>query len=788
MRKEPLTPVRAEELALLRRTLLLARESPQVTRITGEAWSGKTHLMRRLSQSARQEGWTVAFGSVPRPGPARPFEVLVDALDEHLGHAGASLTTALGTAHTRCLAAYFPSLATSPGAPPAAPAPPDAYGAVRALRALIEILAGDGGLLLALDDVHRASPETLDFLTHLVHHPPRAPVLTVFAHRTGATARHLSAVSHDSSRVRHIALAPLADDRARTLLPAGLDPVTEAQALRDGAGVPGLLRALAHDPATGPRAVPELSLGVPPLLQHGPVELHSLSSLGWRTACAAAVVGSPFTPGQVAATAPLPEEEVRRGLDELHAEGLVAPDGSALRFRFTRPVLRALLYHASGAGWRGAARHRAVLALRSDRSPAARFALAAHLEDTDPLSAADVRELNLAAREGLFRQPARSVRALRRVTAYPQAPLESHLLLQKALVVAGEPEEALRGYAGLWPRVHVLWAPDGRHDALLWQVRALRLLGRGARAGALLDSAGSGSGSGPAAGSGAARAQGGELLGERAALALEAGLRNDPETGPATGSATGPATGSATGGSGWDRALEAARGALREAGPPQDPGHAHALARLAAVQAAAGDLPGAARSARGAALLLDSLDDDGCAPVLEALRWLGSAESALGDPAALRHAERGVRLALHHGQAFLLGQLATGLARARLAAGDRAGAAAAAALAAEAARRGGAPVPAREPEAAPEPDMAGIRQRVSGYQLADQVEGRLAELSRRELEIADLVADGNTNQRIAAHLDISVKTVETYMSRIFKKLGVNSRSQVARTIGRNDGH
>ncbi|MBT2446415.1 AAA family ATPase [Streptomyces sp. ISL-43] len=778
MYKEPLTPVRAEELALLRRTLLLARESPQFTRVTGEAWSGKTCLMRRLSKSAQREGWTVAFGSVPRPGPSRPFEVLVDALDEHLGRADGSLFAALGTTHTRALAAYFPSLATAPGVPCTALAPPDAYGAVRALRALIEILAGDGGLLLALDDVHRASPETLDFLTHLVHHPPRAPVLTVFAHRTGATARHLSAVSYDSSRVRHLPLAPLPEDQARTLLPAGLDPVTEAQALRDGAGVPGLLRALAHEPGAGLRAVPELSLGAPPVLQHGPVELHSLSALGWHTACAAAVLGSPFTPGQAAATAQLSEEEVRRGLDELHAEGLVVPDGSALRFRFTRPAVRALLYHASGAGWRGAARQRAVLALRADRSPAARLALAAHLEDTDPLSAADVRELTLAARDGLFRQPARSVRALRRVTAYPQASLESHLLLYKALVVAGEPEEALRGYAGLWPRVHALWAPDGRYEALLWRVRALRLLGRGEQARVLLDADGS------------SPAQGGELLGEWAALALE----SVPEPGSgsgASGSGSG-ASGSGSGASGWEAALEAAHGALAAAGPPQDPGHAHALARLAAVQSAAGDLAGAAHSARGAAPLLDSLDDDGCAAVLEALRWLVCAECALGDPAALRHAERGVRLALRHGQGLLLGQLASGLARARLAAGDRAGAGAPAALAAEAFRRIGAPVPMPVPTPlpapAPTPDVSGINRRVAGYQPAGNVEGLLSELSSRELEIASLVGDGSTNQNIATRLDISVKTVETYMSRIFKKLGVNSRSQVARAIGRNDGH
>jgi DNA-binding CsgD family transcriptional regulator/tetratricopeptide (TPR) repeat protein len=57
-------------------------------------------------------------------------------------------------------------------------------------------------------------------------------------------------------------------------------------------------------------------------------------------------------------------------------------------------------------------------------------------------------------------------------------------------------------------------------------------------------------------------------------------------------------------------------------------------------------------------------------------------------------------------------------------------------------------------------------------------------LSGREREIADLVADGQTNREIAASLYLSEKTVETHMSRIFTKLGVSKRTQVAREIER----
>ncbi|MEV6537296.1 LuxR C-terminal-related transcriptional regulator, partial [Streptomyces sp. NPDC051639] len=61
---------------------------------------------------------------------------------------------------------------------------------------------------------------------------------------------------------------------------------------------------------------------------------------------------------------------------------------------------------------------------------------------------------------------------------------------------------------------------------------------------------------------------------------------------------------------------------------------------------------------------------------------------------------------------------------------------------------------------------------------------RLARLSSREQEISVLVSDGYTNQQIARALKLSHKTVETHLGRIFKKLDVGSRAQVATSIGR----
>ncbi len=60
------------------------------------------------------------------------------------------------------------------------------------------------------------------------------------------------------------------------------------------------------------------------------------------------------------------------------------------------------------------------------------------------------------------------------------------------------------------------------------------------------------------------------------------------------------------------------------------------------------------------------------------------------------------------------------------------------------------------------------------------------QLSRRELEIARLVADGLTNREIATRLFISERTVDGHLEHVREKLGVNTRAQVAAWVVRQD--
>ncbi|MEU6268012.1 response regulator transcription factor [Saccharopolyspora shandongensis] len=58
-------------------------------------------------------------------------------------------------------------------------------------------------------------------------------------------------------------------------------------------------------------------------------------------------------------------------------------------------------------------------------------------------------------------------------------------------------------------------------------------------------------------------------------------------------------------------------------------------------------------------------------------------------------------------------------------------------------------------------------------------------LTRREQQIAELVAQGFTNKKIAATLAISQRTVDAHVEHIMVKLGFTSRAQIAAWITEN---
>ncbi|MEU6540503.1 LuxR family transcriptional regulator [Streptomyces sp. NPDC047000] len=812
---------RASGPALLTEELEHTHTSAGLVLLSGEPWTGKTRLTLELARAARRRSWTVACGRAARNSTARPFHAVVDALDDQLARLAATRPAALarlGAARLNALARVFPAL----GGPLDGPGDLDVHAVVRALGTLLEHLAGETygrGLLLVLDDAHRAGPETAELADHLLRHPPRAPLLTVLAFRGGGpAARRLAALAHPEGAARHIVLRPLPRHEAAALLPAGLSPLRRALVLRDAAGVPGLLRVLsdgaeAEDGAavegTDGMAAPDGTYGAygaygtdgaddagvphgprpphPPYAPYSSLELTCgpcplplsatapdlgpLSPPARAAALAAAAVGDPFTPEAVAAVTGLGLGEALCAVDELCAEGIAGPDGVSGLFRFRRPVLRSLLHRAAGETYRRAARDLArARPTGGDRADAE---VAALLEAAVPPTAREAERLAAWAREAVFTQPARAAWAAARAAQHPDPPPGVRLLHCQALVLCGRPAEALTEYARLWPRTGADGPPEGAPpgtaetpagtppraaagpetgtaeqwaEAAVWRARALRLLGARAQARRVLRAV--------LAQDGVTGAAGAAVRAELATLLLESGRPM------------------------WRAALSAARRAVRSVPEGDVAAYGRALALLTAAHAAAGAEGTARELAAETAPLLSGLGRAEAAVVVEA--WLRLGESAVdtGDPREARRCfQHGLDLALLYGQGNALAPFALALARLGMNSGHRTPVCHARLAAAEFDRLTAF-------EAADEArDLIETLENPPGTNSAGS--GPVP-LSAREKEIASLIGPGLTNQQIAERMKISVKTVETHMGRIFKKLGVKSRAQVVLFLSLTD--
>lgn len=56
------------------------------------------------------------------------------------------------------------------------------------------------------------------------------------------------------------------------------------------------------------------------------------------------------------------------------------------------------------------------------------------------------------------------------------------------------------------------------------------------------------------------------------------------------------------------------------------------------------------------------------------------------------------------------------------------------------------------------------------------------ELTPHELRVALLVAEGRTNSEVATQLFVTCKTIEHHLSRVYRKLGLRGRTELARAL------
>jgi DNA-binding CsgD family transcriptional regulator len=77
--------------------------------------------------------------------------------------------------------------------------------------------------------------------------------------------------------------------------------------------------------------------------------------------------------------------------------------------------------------------------------------------------------------------------------------------------------------------------------------------------------------------------------------------------------------------------------------------------------------------------------------------------------------------------------------------------------------------------------------RAAGGSVAPARPGRTEELTGQELEVALLVSTGASNREVAASLLLSVRTVEVHLSRVYRKLGLRGRTELAALMARGSG-
>ena len=79
-------------------------------------------------------------------------------------------------------------------------------------------------------------------------------------------------------------------------------------------------------------------------------------------------------------------------------------------------------------------------------------------------------------------------------------------------------------------------------------------------------------------------------------------------------------------------------------------------------------------------------------------------------------------------------------------------------------------------------ERARIELRATGDQAPERTPPTLDQLTPQEAQISRLVAQGHTNREIAAQLFISPSTVEYHLGKVFRKLDVKSRTQLASRV------
>ncbi|MBJ7358191.1 BTAD domain-containing putative transcriptional regulator [Nocardioides sp.] len=405
---------RERELATLRRMVdELSQGRPGSLLIEGPAGIGKSRLLEETVRLAGAAGARVYSARASQLEQSYGFGVVRQLFEPCLGDAAAAGTLLAGAA-----AVAKPVFEDGAGDDPLHHG---GFAVLHGLYWLTVNLAGEGPLVICVDDIQWSDSASLRYLAYLVKRLEGVPVLLALAMRTGEQHPDeglLAELALDPS-VTVLRPAPLSADAAAALvherLGEGEAPFVEA-CHRMTSGNPLLLRQLL-------RALADE--GVPPDVSHvdtvravGSRAVSALVTLRLRrmppavtaVARAVAVLGEAAGLPTVAALAQQPEDQVAAALDTLSRSEILKEEE---HLTFVHPLVREAVYDDLSAGERALHHERAAEVLAQHGATPEQ--VAAHvLRAPRRGSAATVELLRAAAGTAVSRGAAEAAVALLR--------------------------------------------------------------------------------------------------------------------------------------------------------------------------------------------------------------------------------------------------------------------------------------------------------------------------------------------------------------------------------------
>lgn len=329
----PLIGREAERQMLVAAAARAAGGCGGVLALTGEQGVGKSRLLREAALIGRSGRMAVVNGRAVASARAVGFRPLTDALLGYFRDAPPPefpLLAAFRGALSQVVPIWGPEQAVVPASP------------VVVAEALLRVLAATGrgrGMILTIDDVHWADPETLAVLEYFADHLPSVEVLCVVAARPGESEGCDALLTSLEARrsVQRIEVDRLDEEEVRMMARACLQrddllEVERAVVARSG-GLPFLVEELASAVGSGVEPQSSLPSSIEDLMAR---RVAGLGPCAVPLFDAAAVIGMRFDLDFVAAVAEVPLEQALAVVRRAVAQRILAvdpDDRSTLRFR-----------------------------------------------------------------------------------------------------------------------------------------------------------------------------------------------------------------------------------------------------------------------------------------------------------------------------------------------------------------------------------------------------------------------------------------------------------------------